>query len=375
MKNFRDWRVITLKDRFPVKEDQFDELADVFIKSQLSTTKGTKYVWQVDGTIKAMYASIEVHVNKNDHYSELLDYKKHWDNYVNDYNDQAVLTARGAFHVSQTWVDAGSQEPLIRSAILTLAILVVLAFLGMVTFTWSVCLSLYVVASTIMVIIGLAFFIVVIMGWKIGLLEVIAIVYFIGYAVTYSLHIAHKYGHSEAKRASMTYEGADMKAGMPPGGGAMGFPHEGEGDRLGAGVGHLDASVDDMDARFQRTTYAMQSIGGAALGSAATTAGSAFFLVFCTLTIFQRLGSMCLIVTLLSILTALVPLPAGLMLFAPIRPGRCPGGCGLEACAGTLQNLFEGIARPRAMQETSLAIREPTAIGSSNQASPPVRRE
>jgi len=378
MKNFRDWRVLTLKERFPVKADRFDDLAAEFIASGMSTTRGTKYIWKEDKTIKAMYVSVEVHVDKNEEYSKLLDYKQYWDDYVGAYNANAVVTARGAFHVSKTWVEAGSQEPLIRSAVLTLGILVVLAFLGMVTFTWSVLLSIYVVMSTIAVVIGLAFFIVVIMSWKIGLLEVIAIVYFIGYAVTYSLHIAHKYGHAEAKRRSMTYEGADMAACMPPGGGPMGNPYDGEGDRLGAGVGDLDASSQIEDLRFQRTTFAMQSIGGAALGSAATTAGSAFFLVFCTLTIFQRLGSMCLIVTLLSILTALVPLPAGLMLFAPLRPGTCSDWketCFCLCVGRRLHGLFDMLTGQKAAPQTSLAVRDPSAYSSSTQGSPPRRRE
>ena len=32
------------------------------------------------------------------------------------------------------------------------------------------------------------------MGWALGAVEVIALIVFMGYAVTYSLHIAHKYG-------------------------------------------------------------------------------------------------------------------------------------------------------------------------------------
>merc|ERR1719428_171599 len=71
----------------------------------------------------------------------------------------------------------------------------------------------------------------------------------------------------------------------------------------------------------------MMSIANAALGSAMTTAGSSFFLVLCSLTVFTKLGIMCLTVTLLSILVALFPLPAALLTFGPLNPGYgccCP---------------------------------------------------
>merc|ERR1712217_978895 len=129
------------------------------------------------------------------------------------------------------------------------------------------------------------------MGWDLGLVEVIAIIYFVGYAVTYSLHVAHKYAAHEAL------------------------------DEL---VDDVEEDMDDFaEARYLRTRYALRSIGGAALGSAITTAGASIFLVFCTLTIFWKLGSMCLAATVMSILTALGPLPSALLILGPVRPGPC----------------------------------------------------
>lgn len=46
----------------------------------------------------------------------------------------------------------------------------------------------------------------------------------------------------------------------------------------------------DDSERFERTQFALESIGGAVLGSAMTTVGSSFFLLFCTLTVFILLG-------------------------------------------------------------------------------------
>merc|ERR1712196_2706 len=123
------------------------------------------------------------------------------------------------------------------------------------------------------------------MGWEVGPIETIALIVFIGYATTYSLHIAHKYGAKEAL--------------FEPTNGLEG-----------------DAAV-----RYQRTSFAMKSIGGAALGSAFTTASCSIFLLFCTLEIFQKVGGVIIAVTLLSILIALIPLPATLLSLGPSKPG------------------------------------------------------
>merc|ERR1712048_1470548 len=158
----------------------------------------------------------------------------------------------------------------------------------MLIFTRSLRLSFFVVCATITVIGGLMWFVVVLMGWAVGPIEIIALIVFIGYAVTYSLHIAHKYGSEESLfEDNFGLEGSDA-------------------------------------LRYQRTVFAMKSIGGAAFGSAVTTAGCSIFLLFCTLTIFQKLGGVVLAVTLLSIFTALIPLPGLLLLLGPPKPG-CRG--------------------------------------------------
>merc|ERR1740123_2105620 len=160
----------------------------------------------------------------------------------------------------------------------------------MLVFTCDPVLSLYVVLATVGVMSSLAFFIVVIMGWAIGPLEVIALIVFIGYAVTYSLHIAHKYGGREALDSEPPRPDLDEKSAV----------------------------------RYQRTAFALKSIGSAAMGSAVTTIGCSIFLLFCTLTIFKKLGGVVLAVTIMSIFTAIAPLPAALLMAGPWRSGwRC----------------------------------------------------
>merc|ERR1719343_101394 len=113
------------------------------------------------------------------------------------------------------------------------------------------------------------------MRWSIGPVEVISLIVFIGYAVTYSLHIAHRYSSPEA---------------IPD------QPEETEQPKNEA-------------VRRRRVVFALRSIGGATVGSAITTGGCACFLMAAKLTLFGKLGSVVLVVTLLSVLTALGPLP------------------------------------------------------------------
>ena len=44
------------------------------------------------------------------------------------------------------------------------------------------------------------------MRWPFGLLEGISLVYFIGYAVTYSLHVAHLYAGNPRDEKNTEYE-------------------------------------------------------------------------------------------------------------------------------------------------------------------------
>lgn len=145
------------------------------------------------------------------------------------------------------------------------------------------------------------------MGWSVGLIEGIALIYFIGYAVTYSLHIAHSYAnHSVGSLVPPEYV-------------------------------HSSKAV----VRFQRTAHALRSIGGAAVGSSVTTAGASSVLIFGTLTVFRKLGVMCLAVSVLSIIMALGPLPAALFIIGPTHPGcSCSGEQALLQKARIPTNLL-----------------------------------
>lgn len=306
IEHFKYW-LNSREEKFPVLKYRFNELVMEYIKSGLTgLTSSRDYLWIRDNTVKACYASFTVDHHKNAQTAPTIELMEIWDKEISIWNDEASRFARGAWHMSGLWVRAQAQQELLSSTGMTLAVVLILSFLGMLAFTMDFVLSFFVVFATVEVLCCLAFFITTLMGWPIGPIEVIALIVFIGYAVTYSLHIAHRYGGHDALEEQIRLPG-----GMQLEGYAL--------------------------VRYRRTDFALKAIGGAAIGSAVTTTGCAVFLLFCTLTIFQKLGGVVLAVTVMSITIALGPLPAALMCIGPGDPGKC--SClPFAEWAGALQN-------------------------------------
>merc|ERR1719203_359214 len=64
---------------------------------------------------------------------------------------------------------------------------------GVLMFTRSPQLAIISTVTVLCVIVLLFFFMVYIMNWGIGAIEVLSLIVFTGFAVDYSLHIGHKY--------------------------------------------------------------------------------------------------------------------------------------------------------------------------------------
>jgi len=292
IEDFRDWIVLTRGERYPVPHKLLHARVREYMASGGRSAKryhAKEFVWTRRGKVVATYMAFTVDVHKSKNMDQALAYKELWDKYVKQWNSLTIQYEYGAWHTSKLWVKSEAQKELVDSTVKTLIFVVAMAFLSMLLFTLDLLLSFFVVLATTQVICFLTFFIVVIMGWHIGPIEVVSLIVFIGYAVTYSLHIAHKYSSDEAEI-----------------------------------VEPLRLELEEGQAvRFQRTRFALRSIGGAAIGSAVTTIGCSVFLLFCTLTVFQKLGAVVLVVTTMSIFTAMAPLPSCLFIAGPLAPGRC----------------------------------------------------
>jgi hypothetical protein len=226
----------------------------------------------------------------------------------------------------------------------------------MFVFTFDLILSLLVTALVLGIIAGLAFFMICIMGWAIGALEVLSLIIFMGYAVTYSLHIAHNFAKVgkhppqelfdlERKWLRKLAREERIKERRKSQSQAQSAPSSDADDtsysqlqeddsaekrnvasitsRSLASLKTLSSAGYDPDDvrrglspesfRRARVRIAVLQVGGATFSSAISTIGCSFFLLFCTLRIFVKLGAVVMAVTVLSIMFALIALPATLM--------------------------------------------------------------
>jgi len=294
IEEFRE-HLLSQGGRFPATPNEFDAEIGYFSTQRLvKSSPSSRFLWMRGGEVKASYVRFQIDVHRYAPSSEALVYQKYWDEYMEEWQSQnsGVRFLGRAFHSAQLWVRAEAQAELIASTVVTVVTALLLSFLGMLLCTRDLSLALLVTVTSAGCVAGLAFFMVVVMGWEIGAVEVIALIIFIGYAVTYSLHVAHGYGAA--------YMAEEVNPAVDP----------------------LGQFSEEADEAMSYLLASLKALGSAALGSAATTAGCATFLIFCTLTIFQRLGSVVMVVTAFSIVSALLPLPAALLWFGPRRPGR-----------------------------------------------------
>jgi predicted RND superfamily exporter protein len=309
--------------RFPLADrEDFDRFVKLFSARQRTGVKLSKnYMWLRRGVMKASFVSFLVDIDRNGDAGYALEYQRLWDRYVLEYNRVAPPFVRGCFHTAQLWVRSEATQELIGGTMTTLLIIVIFSFVSMFVFTKDLRLAVFVVCSTLWVVIGLLFFIVVVMQLSIGAIEVIALIAFIGYALDYSFHIAHEYSLPVAilPTKPKDEEAGGDKSGDQP---RPSSPVSGLDDENDQTASLTKDELTPFQQRKRRVTYSTVAIGGAALGSALTTGGSAFFLLFCQLTLFPRLGAVVIAVTFISIVASFCPLPAMLLVRGPINPGQ-----------------------------------------------------
>jgi len=219
-----------------------------------------------------------------------MEFKDQWDTLVLASNEHGPSDLGTAWHTSRLWIRAEAETAIISSTANTVVVSLTFGFLGALSFTHcDVMLSVMVILSVVGVTVCLMFFMSVMMAWAMGAVEVLGLIVFIGYSITYSLHVAHKY-----REHSMRTCGSDL---------------------------------DKTNRRHAAVMHAMESMSSAVVGSAVTTLGSSFFLFFCTMAIFVKLASVLFAVTFFAMVFSIVILPAALLYIGPLSV--C--GCGVIA--------------------------------------------
>jgi len=338
---FRDWW-LAKNEEWPVRPNKdFHAQAYEYAQTEKTGTfQTTDFLWfDDDQKLIAMYFQAYTNVNRLAGSSVGLDAMKRWDLFMADFNSQAEASIKGAWHASRLWSMSEAEKVILDSTLITLCISLGCVFLGVLVFTRSTHLAIIVMTIVMTIVVGLLFFMVIIMNWSIGAIEVLSLIVFVGFAVDYCLHLSHKY-HSchitdvEEKddeeeevqetetmaqrlhRKSMTMAGAVTK----PGGQrrvSMKISDAPVASKATTEKNKKVLSKNRSAERFERSKYALERIGGSIVGSALTTIGSACFLLPCTMHVFFKLGAVVCGVTIYAVIFSLIPLPAVLMCFGP----------------------------------------------------------
>lgn len=316
MEEFRSWLQGSPGRRFPSRS--FDE--DVIDWYLEHTFFAQRHLWMKDRKVKACKVDFKVNVANDVSAKAALDYKVSWDAYVDLQNREATMVGNRAWHTAPLWVRAEAQTSIVTSTASTIVIECGCGWLGILTFTGDPHLAFLVLGLLLINISGLAFFMTTVVGWSVGPIEVILLVVFLGYSVTYGLHVAHNYSAirpgddrllkaaEQSRRAPQcTSKGADIES----------------------SPGADPVKIEPLTARelrVARTRLTMQKVGGALFSSTMSTIGSSVFLLVCTLTVFKKLGIVVMVVTGLSLAITLVALPAVLIVLGP-APEPCHKRC------------------------------------------------
>jgi len=330
IEGFRSYQAVTQK-RFPSRS--FDEDLRAWYASARDLASDN--LWLVDGQLKASRFVFRGDFSRNSGADRILEYKAKWDAYIATRNAAAALTANGAWHTSEAWVLAEAQMAIISSTTDTIIMECALGWFGILVFTQDPVLAFIVLFLIIGNLGGLACFMIQVMGWSIGPIEIIFLVVFLGYSITFGLHFAANFSQVRANDPYMLYverwvrkrkkqldKRSKERANSPPKSPShhitMRFRPGPSGRRMQSGSKEsLVVLNPGREVRKARTRMAMLRVGSAVFSSTLSTIGSSVFLLFCTLNFFIRLGYVIMAVTILSLASTLIVLPAVLITMGP----------------------------------------------------------
>lgn len=366
LQRFLRWRT-DLGQEFPVRDtESFHGVVSEFVSEVVwfDHKQTADFMWFEDDRLVATYAIVMLDFSRVSGSGPAYEMFRAWDAHLAGFNQRAEASVRGAWHASSLWVRSEAEKVIIDSTLITIAISLLCVFIGVGVFTRSVSLAIIVMCAVLCVIICLLFFMVVIMGWKIGAIEVLSLIVFVGFAVDYCLHIAHKY-HSchiagvhnvEDDEAQVGEDPADRMDTEPRRPSSQSRPSSQRWSRASStlSVGTLHSWASGLPAaqrkvtvtiseyraprasvvsgklphqqlgesrmiieRYERTKYALSRMGSSVISSAVTTIGCAAFLLPCTIYIFFKIGAVVIGVTAYAVVYALLPLPAVLMVIGP----------------------------------------------------------
>ena len=287
MLDFRDWINKRSTYNFPVEANSFLPL----LKDWLAT-EGGKYFMHigfhrdsVNEVTAIAWARITFYTRLSNHatgFAALPTFNA-LENFVATQNEQAphTLILAPAMQTSALWIKMFTEVSAINGVVYAIVIIAFCAFVAIYVFTGHVRMATLVVANVFaMLSTILGYF--KIAGWSLGIVEAISALVLIGSSVDYSLHVAESF---------------------------------------------VDCSTANHNSnrnlgRAALVTQSLTVIGVSVFHAAATTILSVVCLLFCGVVLFVQFGQIIALATAVSILFALMPLPALLGLAGPRKLHR-----------------------------------------------------
>lgn len=309
---------------------------------------GQMQLWMESRKMKACRLQFTANVESSISAQTALSYMAQWDAFVGQQNAAASITANRAWHTASIWVSSQAQVAIVLSTAETIIITAVCGWGTILIFTGDPVLAGIVLLIVLAIIVCLIFFMLVILGWLIGPIEVIALVLFTGYGITYNLQIATNYDEAHARdrdlleaevRTRLRRNGCadqatkSMDLSSPVAGGTQSI-EPGRGTQSiepilaaptspdGGGRRIRARDLEGRTLREARARVAVLRVGTAQLSAALSTILATIPLLFCTIQIFLKLGVVIIVVTVVSLIFSITTMPALLILIGP-GPNPC----------------------------------------------------
>lgn len=340
---FKDWW-IRQGGEWPLHEtDDFHAQAHTYAMNSLTDSIQTHtFIWFDDADrVIATYVRVRLDLHAEGSFEEALALKQVWDDHWLQVGSEDPELAN-PIHVGMTWRTAEATSVIVTSIINTFLVALGCVVLGVAVFTSSFHLAAFVGVAVLSIILNLLFVMTVVMDWKLGTIEVLSLIIFMGFAVDYCFHIAHKYHSCKVVAVTKGHALLDGDGRKVPPSLCHGCCKRGDGTGGGTGDDSLDTVVCDVvptsslqsgqrlserernlltrsrtQERFERSRHALTSIGTSVLGSALTTLFSSSVLMLCEVHVFYKIGIVIMAVTSFALVYALFPLVATLMLIGP----------------------------------------------------------
>eukprot|EP00929_Paragymnodinium_shiwhaense_P045321 TRINITY_DN23172_c0_g3_i1.p1 TRINITY_DN23172_c0_g3~~TRINITY_DN23172_c0_g3_i1.p1 ORF type:complete len:1380 (+),score=319.16 TRINITY_DN23172_c0_g3_i1:206-4345(+) len=336
--SFRSWVLSEdSRGRFPTREfePRLLEWAD-------TTVEAPSNLWMINELVRAASLSFVVDVADDMAALATLDYKGKWDTWVNSRNAAAHVTANRAFHTAEAWARAEAQTAVVDTTISTVLLMFLVMCVGSLAFTRDPVLCLLVMAPVLGTICGGGFVLTCLLGWKIGAIEIIAVLACLSTTASNALSVVQLYADEEGDKDNISGLGnqrgptqgkrkqgecmfcgdagcSKCKAGLEPvedDEACMACGGDGCG-KCKAEKAKLEQPPSDDERRRRRIRAMLLRIGGPTISSVVCTFVCGVFLSLCTLRLFSKLGAIVISLSILSALASLVVLPALLLMVGP----------------------------------------------------------